>query len=280
MYLTDLLLHRNPDLDYNNREEKIKRLLLLTDELQQVSNDNLNSISQNLFNIIDGHHFELKQEVIAEKAYWSGKRRYAMYIVNKEGVEIEELEMKGLDIMKSNFPPYFREFGEELIKSILFSKPKEEIDKFVMDFKDSIYTVEWKKLLKPVGLKKLDEYIERRPMAGELFSKLKLKCPINTKSAIISNDFLRFKGLTKKYPEFTIGDKIYIAALKPNPYKIEVIALNGYNDAPDILEIINKYIDRDGLFDSIIRNKLETVYSDIGWQLNLNPHKSKFFNFA
>ena len=278
--LTKLLQKLYPDSTSWDREKRIGVLLKLTDKIQERANYELSEISQNLFNIIEGHHFELKQEVIAEKAYWSGKRRYAMYIVNKEGVEIEELEMKGLDIMKSNFPPYFREFGEELIKSILFSKPKEEIDKFVMDFKDSIYKVDWKKLLKPVGIKKLDEYIERKPTTGEIFSKLKLKCPINTKSAIISNDILRFKGLTKQYPEFTIGDKIYIAALKPNPYKIEVVALNGYNDAPEILEMVNKYIDRDGLFDSIIRNKLHTVYSDIGWELNLNPHKTKFFNFS
>jgi len=278
--LTKLLQKLYPDSTSWDREKRISVLLKLTDKIQERANYELSEISQNLFNIIEGHHFELKQEVIAEKAYWSGKRRYAMYIVNKEGVEIEELEMKGLDIMKSNFPPYFREFGEELIKSILFSKPKEEIDKFVMGFKDSIYKVDWKKLLKPVGIKKLDEYIERKPTTGEIFSKLKLKCPINTKSAIISNDILRFKGLTKQYPEFTIGDKIYIAALKPNPYKIEVVALNGYNDAPEILEMVDKYIDRDGLFDSIIRNKLHTVYSDIGWQLNLNPHKAKFFNFS
>jgi hypothetical protein len=280
MELTDLLKKRNPDLNYNDREEKIKRLLVLTEELQDVANGNLNSITQDLFNMHGKHHFTLKQEVIAEKAYWSGKRRYAMYIVNKEGVPIEELEMKGLDIMKSNFPDYFRNFGENLIKNILFSKPKEEIDKDVMDFKNSIQTVEWKKLLKPTGLKKIGEYTERKPAPGELFSKLKLKCPVNTKAAIITNDILRFKGLTKKYPEFTIGDKMYIAILKPNPYQIEVIGLNGYNDAPEILEIVNKYIDRDGLFDSVIRNKLEGVYNDIGWVLNLNPFKAKFFNFG
>jgi DNA polymerase elongation subunit (family B) len=141
MELTDLLKHRNPDLNYEDREEKIKRLLTLTEELQTVANANLNNITRDLFNMTEAHHFVLKQEVIAEKAYWSGKRRYAMYIVNKEGVPIEELEMKGLDIMKSNFPPYFRNFGEELIKSILFSKPKEEIDKFVMEFKNSIQTI-------------------------------------------------------------------------------------------------------------------------------------------
>jgi DNA polymerase elongation subunit (family B) len=102
----------------------------------------------------EAHHFVLKQEVIAEKAYWSGKRRYAMYIVNKEGISIEELEMKGMDIMKSNFPPLFRNFGENLIKNILFGKPKEEIDKDVMEFKKMVGEIEWINLLKPTGLKK------------------------------------------------------------------------------------------------------------------------------
>jgi DNA polymerase elongation subunit (family B) len=280
MELTDLLKHRNPDLDYGDRKEKINRLLVLTEELQQAANGNLNKISQDLFNMNSDHHFVLKQEVIAEKAYWSGKRRYAMYIVNKEGIEIEELEMKGLDIMKSNFPPLFRDFGENLIKNILFGKPKVEIDKDVMEFKQMVGEVEWIKLLKPTGLKKMGEYIDRRPMAGELFTKLKPKCPVNTKAAIRYNDFLRYKKLTVKYPEFTIGDKMYIANLKPNPYQIDAIGYNGYNDPDDITQIINKYIDRDGLFDSIMRNKLETVYNDIGWNFNLNPFKAKFFNFS
>jgi hypothetical protein len=45
------------------------------------------------------------------------------------------------------------------------------------------------------------------------------------------------------------------------------------------VEIVNKYIDREGLFDSIIRNKLENLYQDLGWSLQLNEHVSKFFNF-
>ena len=279
MELTDLLKHRNPDLNYNDREEKIKRLLVLTEELQDVANNNLNNITQDLFNMHGKHHFVLKQEVIAEKAYWAGKRRYAIYIVNKEGVPIEELEMKGLDIMKSNFPPLFRNFGEDLIKNILFGKPKEEIDKDVMEFKQMVGEIEWIKLLKPTGLKKMGEYIERRPMAGELFTKLKLKCPINTKAALATNDILRYKKLTVKYPEFTIGDKMYIAYLKPNPYQLTVVGLNGYNDAPEIVELVDKFIDRDGLFDGVMRNKLETLYSDLKWDFNLNPFRAKFFNF-
>jgi hypothetical protein len=277
--LTKLIQKLYPDSDSWPREKRIEALLKITDKIQERANTNLNQISHQFFNIQSKHHFVLKQEVIAEKAYWSGKRRYAMYIVNKEGISIEELEMKGMDIMKSNFPPLFRNFGENLIKNILFGKPKEEIDKDVMEFKKMVGEIEWINLLKPTGLKKMGEYIERKPMAGDLFSKLKLKCPINTKAAIIYNDFLRYKNLTIKYPEFTIGDKMYIAYLKSNPYQIDVIGYNGYNDPPEITGLINKYIDRDGLFDGIMRNKLENLYSDLKWDFNLNPFKAKFFTF-
>jgi len=277
--LTKLLQKLYPDSDSWPREKRIEVILKLTDKIQEKSNNNLDIVVKNLFNITGKHHFVLKQEVIAEKAYWSGKRRYAMYIVNKEGIPIEELEMKGMDIMKSNFPPLFRNFGENLIKNILFGKPKEEIDKDVMEFKKMVGEIEWINLLKPTGLKKMGEYIERKPMAGDLFSKLKLKCPINTKAAIATNDILRYKKLTVKYPEFTIGDKMYLAYLKPNPYQLTVVGLNGYNDAPEIVELVDKFIDRDGLFDGIMRNKLEGVYSDIGWDFNLNSYKTQFFTF-
>jgi hypothetical protein len=182
--------------------------------------------------------------------------------------------------MKSNFPPIFRKFGEHIINEIMFGKEKSDIDKQILDFRTSIRTVDWKKILKPTGLKKMKEYIASPPMTGDIFSRLGLKCPINTKAAIYANDILRFKKLDKKYPTFQIGDKIYIVYLKDNPYRIDVVALNGYNDAPELLEFAEKYIDRDGLFDSVMKNKLESLYSDLGWgAVVLNQNINKFFQF-
>jgi hypothetical protein len=184
--------------------------------------------------------------------------------------------------MKSNFPPLFRKFGEHLINEIMFGKPKIDIDKQILDFRTELRTIDWKQILKPTGLKKMGEYIASPPRAGEIFSKLGNKMSLLIlKQLSIINDLLRFKGLDKKYPTvFQIGDKMYIGYLKDNPYRIDVIALNGYNDAPELLEIAEKYIDRDGLFDGVLKNKLESLYSDLGWgAVVLNQNINKFFKF-
>lgn len=273
-----ILKHTHPNLNINNVDECLPIVRKYQKEIGKELNDYQSILAKKLLNSNE-HYFDLKPEFIIKKAYWSGKRRYAQYIIDQEGIPKNDVIMMGLDIMKSNFPPYFKTFGEELIKKILFDNTKEDIDKFVMEFKDSIQNINWNKLLKPTGLKKIDEYIKSKPQQDEIFSKLKLKCPINTKAAIITNDILRYKNIQNQYHEFNIGDKMYVAYLKPNPLGIKVIGLNGYNDAPYILELVNKYIDRDGLFDSIMRNKLENLYNDIKWNLSLNPYENSLESF-
>jgi DNA polymerase elongation subunit (family B) len=278
----DLLKARHPDINFNNQEDVIKKILVIATELQIMANKFIGDFAKTAFNLGDDtpHYFELKQEVVLDRGYFAGKRRYAQHIVNKEGVPTDELDVKGLDLMKSNFPPLFRKFGEHLINEIMFGKPKTDIDKQILDFRTELRTIDWKQILKPTGLKKMGSYLAGPPRAGEIFSKLALKCPINTKAAIYTNDILRFKSLDKKYPKFQIGDKIYIVYLKDNPYRIDVIALNGYNDAPELLEFAEKYIDRDGLFDGVLKNKLESLYSDLGWgAVVLNQNINKFFKF-
>jgi len=277
-----LLEARHPDIDFTNQEDVIKKILVIANELQSMANKFIGEFARDAFNLGEDtqHYFELKQEVVLDRGYFAGKRRYAQHIVNKEGVPTDELDVKGLDLMKSNFPPLFKKFGEHIINEIMFGKSKNDIDKQILDFRNEIRTIGWKHILKPTGLKKMREYLAGPPSAGEIFSKIKLKCPINTKAAIYTNDVLRFKKLDKKYPTFQIGDKIYLVYLKDNPYRIDAIALNGYNDAPELLEFAEKYIDRDGLFDSVMKNKLESLYSDLGWgAVVLNPNINKFFIF-
>jgi DNA polymerase elongation subunit (family B) len=274
----DLVLQRYPET--KTKDEYIKATLEITTEIQKAANDNIDRVTRNYFNVGKrDHYFELKQEVIIERGYFAGKRRYAMYIVNKEGVTVDELDMKGLDLMKSNMTPLYSEFGENLIKDIMFGKPKLEIDQKIINFKKHVKTLSIEEIAKPTGVKQIESYIESSPRAGNIFSTLKLKCPINTKAAIYYNDLLKFKRVQNQYPLFTAGDKMKYIQLKENPYKIDVIGFTG-NDPEFITELIDKFADREEGFESALLNKLKSIYEDLGWHFpSLNEKVNKFFKF-
>ena len=180
-----------------NDTNKNEIILKLANQIQDEANNNLNTMCKDLFNIDPSkHYFQLKQEVIAKGILVTGKRRYAMYVTNKEGVAVDELDMKGLELMKSNMNKRFKGFGEQLIKDILFGKSKTEIDQTIIDFYKLVKTLDPRELGKPTGVKQIASYkIPSR--AGEMFSTFRLKAPSNTKAAVRYNDLLKFKRLDK-----------------------------------------------------------------------------------
>jgi DNA polymerase elongation subunit (family B) len=276
----DLALQRYPGI--STKDEFIASVLEIASEIQTVSNDFIAAFAKESFNIPAdrNHFFGLKQEVVIERGYFSGKRRYAMSIVNKEGVPVEEMVMVGLDLMKSNMPPLYKKFGQTLLKEIMAGKPKSEIDKSIIDFKTSLDQLPWSDLAKPTGVKQINSYISKRPAPGEIFSEFRLKAPVNTKAAVYYNDLLKFKKADKSFTRFTEGDKMKYVSLKPNPFNIGVIGFTGYNDPPFITEFIDKYVDREDAFNSVLLNKLTGMYEDLSWDFPvLNAKINKFFKF-
>jgi DNA polymerase elongation subunit (family B) len=283
---TDSLFIQVKDLltaDINDKAAVIKNVLEIANEVQAAANAFIGQFATEAFHLKDRpHYFELKQEVVIERGYFAGKRRYAMLIVNKEGVDTEEMIMMGLDLMKSNMPPLYKKFGQKLLTEIMSGKPKAEIDKQIIDFKSSLNSLPWVDLAKPTGVKQINSYIAKRPSPGEIFSEFKLKAPVNTKAAVAYNDLLKFKKLDKKYPMFVEGDKMKYVSLKPNPFNIEVLGFTGIDDPEFITEFIDRYVDRENAFNSVLLNKLTGVYNDLGWGDQfpvLNAKINKFFKF-
>lgn len=275
--LGNLLSHRYNDLSKDNKN---KYILDIANEIQNDSNNYLNTLCKNLFNIDSKkHYFQLKQEVIASSIIVTGKRRYAMYVTNKEGVDVDEIDMKGLELMKSNMNKLFKQFGEQLIKDILFRKNKDEIDQSIIEFYSYIKTLNPKQLGKPTGVRQLGIY-HTTARAGEMFSTFKLKAPVNSKAAIRYNDLLKFKRLDKKFESIVEGDKIFMINLKPNVYKLDIIGLPNAKIPEEIEKFVKEYIDIDRIFESLLLNKLKELFKDLGWDFpNLNPNIAKFFSF-
>jgi len=265
------------ELEEKDKTDKLEKLAL---EYQESITKYYDTLAKNAFNL-NKHWLEMKTECVIRSAFFSGKRRYAQYITKKEGVETEEIDVKGLDFMKSNFPQYFSKFFNEILNKTLFGATKENITKEIVEFRDSIDKLEIGKLSKPTGVKNIKKYTKQSAQAGQIFSTFETKAPVQVKAAVRYNDLIKFKKLNNKHSYITNGDKIKWVYLKPNPYKINTMAFLEFDLPKEIKEFIEKYVDRQKAFDTILKNKLESFYQDLNWgNLNLNPTVAKFFTFT
>lgn len=282
IFTLEPLLIKKLGEDYKDKfsdEEVLSELkIFLKRYSDKLNNEFLNKLSKEKFNVTH-HKFNWKTENILKTALWTGKRRYAQYIVEKEGVKVDEIDMKGLELGKSNMNPIFKKFGENFIKNILFNTPKHELDNSIIDFYNSLKQTDPRLLGKPTGVKQINSY-RIPPTSGEIFSRFRLKAPSNTKAAVRYSDLLRFRKLDKKFETIIEGDKILIINLKQNPYQIDTIGLPNSKVPDEIDKFVKEYIDVDKIFESMLLNKLKELYLDLRWDFpSLNPNIGKFFSF-
>ena len=274
-----LLKHLYPNFSELPAEEQDDLLEKMALKYQDLITEYYDTLASEAFNI-NQHRLEMKTECTIRSGLFSGKRRYAQYITKKEGIKVEDIDVKGLDFMKSNFPPLFKKFFNGILDKILFGATRNEIDQEILKFKNSLDTLPLELLGKPTGVKDIKKYIERPPGAGNIFTTLKTGAPVNVKAAVRYNDFLKFKGLDKKHSQIVAGDKIKWVYLKDNPYKIDTMGFLDFDFPEEIRIFAEQYIDRDKAFDSILKNKLESFYKDLSWgSLTLNTHVNNFFSF-
>ena len=130
----------------------------------------------------------------------------------------------------------------------------------------------------PTGVKTLNKYIERKPLGGEMFTVIRKGAPAAVRATIKYNDLLKYWKLDKKHSTIVQGDKVKWIYLKKNPYSIDALAYLDFDMPKKIEEFLDKFADKEKVFDSILLNKLEGFYNDLGWSLNTNPYVNKFFS--
>ena len=275
-----LLRHLYPNFDEMDEEERDNKLEEIALKYQDLITDYYSEMSVNVFNV-PVHRFEMKTECIIRSAYFRATRRYAQWITKKEGVVKNELDIKGLEFMKANFPPIFGKFFNKILELALKGTKQSEIDKMLLDFREHIMSkdLDITILGNPTSVKTLNDYVERLPRPGEMFSLIKPKAPAPVKAAIKYNDLLTFWGLDKQHSRITQGDKVKWIYLKDNPYKIEALAFLDFDMPEKIRTLLDDYADKHKSFESILESKLEGFYHDLGWKLNLNPYRNMFFSF-
>ena len=301
----DYIVYVDTDSNYFSMELLAKAKNISTDKILQFSIDTLSEICDRInrfygymvpriFNVESSkNRIKIVPDVIAKKALWVAKKRYAILKVydmeknkpvkDKNGNE-GKLEVKGIDTVRSSFPASFRKCAGEILDQLLRGVSKETLDEKIMKFEETIDTHSIYDLSKTTSVKFISQNGEHdyNPSSRRQFQFVQ-GSPAQVRAALAYNDLLKSWKLDKQTEKIGNSEKIKWVYLLPNDFFIEQIAMKADDTDPDqILEFITNNIDRKKMYERELRSKLSEIYGAVGWSYPNRGSQisSKIFDFT
>lgn len=243
-----------------SHDEKIQFLADMGKTLQKTIDHEFGLLSQ----ILNGKEqsFHMECEAVADKAFWTGKKRYVLNIVGDSSGKWSHPKKKimGLELKRSSTPDAVKPMLEQSIELILNG----DIDKFrdyIKQCRKDFYAMDPEEIAFPRGVSDMETY----DGAGtpHIYKK---GTPIAVRAALLYNHQIRVKSLETKYSKITSGSKIkFIYLKKPNIIHEDVIGF--LNSIPEEFGI-KEYIDYEKQFVKTFLDPVESILSCIGWTLD------------
>ncbi len=272
---TPLVQKRYPSVKINDEDKMSKSILDIADEVQSYLNNGYHYFAKKFCNL-DDHRFDIKQEVIAKSGLFVTKKRYGLKIINDNGKKVDKLMVKGLDTVRSSFPIAMKEMLGKLLEDILMDVPKDKLDKFIINFKDSMKLMDFDKIAIPTSVKNITKY---KIVNGDIFKSYKLGTPVHVKSSLFYNDMLRHLNISKRFTPIHNGEKIKWVYLKTNEFGLETMSYKGHEDPPEIMSFIRQYVNHEKLYKQALHKKIMMFYEALGWDEPTDASKTleRFF---
>jgi DNA polymerase elongation subunit (family B) len=198
-----------------------------------------------------------KREAIATRGIWVAKKRYALNVLNNEGVQYAEPKLKvmGLEIVRSSTPEVCRSLLKEAVK-IALNEDEAALQAYINTQKDRYLLLSTAEIAFPRGVNNLTKYTSR----SDIYAK---GSPMHVRGALLYNYYIKERGLDHKYPEIGEGEKIKFVYLHtPNSIKENCIAFIG--ELPTELAL-TKYVDYDTMWSKSFIEPLNGIIESLGW---------------
>jgi len=254
----------------DSSEEKI---ISFIDKLcREVLNEKINESYEELqaYTGAKRQMMHMKREVIAESAVWTGKKRYAMMVWDKEGVRYEapKLKIVGIEAVKSSTPRECRETIRTGIELVLTST-EEKFQSFLKSERDRFKTLSVEDIAFPRGVSNITKYHDSRTIYAS-------RTPMHVRASLLYNNLLGETGVGNNYDRIKDGDKMKFVYLKvPNTIRENVI---GFSSELPIEFGLHKYIDYDLQYDKAVISPLDTIAEAARWNTKRTPSLKGLFN--
>ena len=237
--------------------DKVVELLdkIGTDKIEPAIDQAMSKLA-NYTNAFENKIF-FKREVIADKGIFVAKKRYALNVLDDEGLRLTKAKLKvmGLEIVRSSTPGPIRESLREAVRLILTST-QEELHTFIDNTKQDFHNMKAEDIAFPRGCNNMAKYHS----TADIYSK---GTPIHVRGGLLYNYYVNKLELNLKYEQIQEGDKIKFLYLKePNPLKENTVAF--VTKLPKEFGL-KKYVDYDLVFQKAFLDPLSNILNPIGW---------------
>lgn len=246
----------NKFIPNNTTEEKVE---MMSRWSADVLEPEIDRIYVKLAEYVNSHKqkMEMGREVIADKGFWTKKKRYALNVHDNEGVRYAKPKCKimGLECVRSSTPEFARKEIEISIKTVLSADEKDVQDQIV-EVKDRFLSQPVEDISFPRGVNNIEKWqdIERQPMKGT---------PIHVRAAITYNNYLIDNGFTDE--KIQSGDKIKFAYLvMPNMFQSTVLGFPP-DINPEAYKLLEEYIDKERQWMGTFYEPVDHIMKTVGW---------------
>jgi DNA polymerase elongation subunit (family B) len=284
MMAEPLVKHRYPNYKEFDQNRMAEEVNTIAEETQTFLNSFYDMLAERFFFIPkDKHRFEIKKEYISKAGFWVAKKRYAQWMILKNGIPCDKLDVKGLDVVRSSFPKAFQDFMAKMLKDILMGKNNAYMDESLLAFKASMVNLPVNKIAKGGAIKELSKYDDGswRKDSGLSIANFEKGTPAHVKAGITYNRLLKFFNCPYKHEPIRDGDKVKWVYLKTNPLGLDTVAFKDYNDPNEIMDFVEQYVDRDMIYKAELENKVDDFYKALKWEKASTEALTakKFFSF-
>lgn len=148
-----------------NNKEIVDKVLSESRKIENFLNDKMLPEFAKLHGIKNEYSkFDLKQEVVARNSlFFDVKKRYSLYIINREGMDRDEYDNRGITIRRSDYPSYTKEMLQKILDMLLQSEYLDigSIWKFIQDVEIDIKRMILdgdKRIARPITCKDKNSY--------------------------------------------------------------------------------------------------------------------------
>ena len=166
------------------------------------------------------HDFKIgfKQEIIAKTALFVKKKKYAYWLLNKEGVPKNEIKVTGLEIVRSESAEAIRPRLKSIMEMIMKQVPDDEIASRMRKYTNELNKLTPEDLAANIGINNINKYLSSGvPVKGT---------PWHVKGVHNYRLLLKELGLQDKYEDIHEGLKAKVIYVKKNPYNIDTITFH------------------------------------------------------